>query len=101
MKLAFIGFGMAVLFAHGITNACSIQDVQNVQIGVSKGIEGRCSNNGLPISCVFIDGDGISCDGPGGSYSGDDLKGLTFSACGCSSEKEKEKQDKKELKEYK
>ncbi len=62
--------------------------------------QGRCSNNGLPISCIFIEGEGITCDGPGGGYSGEDLNSLIFSACGCSSEKEEEKQEKKELKKY-
>lgn len=101
MKLAVIGFSMAMLFCHGVSSACSIQDAQKVQIGDYKGIKGKCSNNGLPISCIFIEGEGITCDGPSGSYSGDDLNALVFSACGCSSEKEEEKQEKKELKGYK
>jgi hypothetical protein len=102
MKLAVILSSMAMLlFYHDVANACSIQNVQKVQIGDYKGIKGRCSNNGLPISCIFIEGEGISCDGPAGSYSGDDLNSLVFSACGCSTEKEEEKKEKKELKEYK
>ncbi len=53
MKLAVIGFSMAVLFCHGVTSACSIQDVQKVQIGDYKGIKGRCSNKwAADILCI-------------------------------------------------
>ena len=100
MKLAVIASGMAMLFCHGYTNACPIQNVQQTHIGTHEGIKGECSNNGLRISCVFIEADGISCDGPGGSFSGNDLDDLIFSACGCSHQKEEEKRQKQELQNY-
>jgi hypothetical protein len=100
MKLAIIGFSMAVLFVHSVSSACSIRDKEDVQIGAYKGIQGKCSNNGMPISCIFIEGGSISCDGPGGSYSGDDLNDLIYSACDCSYQEEEQKEEKKELKQY-
>ncbi|MFA5074255.1 MAG: hypothetical protein WC539_10220 [Nitrospirota bacterium] len=78
-----------------IADACSINDQKQIRIGASEGIEGICSNNGSRISCQFK-GDEISCDGPGGGYSGTDLKSLIFSACGCSTQEEKKESLKKE-----
>jgi hypothetical protein len=98
MKRTVIGAVIAVaLLLHGVASACSIQNRKEVQIGDSKGVEGVCSNNGQPISCKFDAGEGITCDGPGGSYTGNDLDSLVFSACGCSSQEERELQEKKVL----
>ncbi len=87
----------AVLLLHGVASACSIQDRKDVQVGDSKGVTGLCSNNGAPISCSFVAGEGITCDGPAGSYNGNDLDALVFSACGCSAQEEREQQEKKAL----
>jgi hypothetical protein len=89
MKLAVMGVTIALLFGHNVTYAgCIIQDEQRVTIGDSTGIEGVCSNNGLAISCQFIQGQGITCGGPIGIFSGDDLNSLIVSACGCSTQEE-------------
>jgi len=98
MKRAVIGAFMAVvLLSHGVASACSIQDRKDVQVGDSKGVEGVCSNNGAAIACTFVAGEGITCNGPAGSYNGNDLNALIFSACGCSDQEEREQQEKKEL----
>jgi len=97
MKCAGLLLIVLLIFSHGIAHACSILDQKKVQIGTSDGIEGVCSNNGLSISCEVSDEDEISCDGPGGSYSGFDLNSVIYSACGCSSEEERGTQLKEEL----
>jgi len=98
MTRAVIGFIVAViLLFHDVASACSIQNKKDVQIGDSKGVTGVCSNSGAPISCTFVEGEGITCDGPAGSYNGDDLNALIFSACGCSAQEERELKEKKEL----
>jgi hypothetical protein len=97
MKLAVMVFIMALFSWNGAANACSIVNEEKVQIGDSQGVKGTCSNNGLPISCEYTKDGNISCDGPGGGYSGDDLRSLVFSACGCSAQEEKERKLKKGL----
>ncbi len=97
MRPVFLGFIMAMTLFHGIASACSILNPEKIQIGSHKAIRGVCSNNGMRISCMLIEGFGIECDGPSGGYTGSDLDSLIFSACGCSIEQEKELQLKKEL----
>jgi hypothetical protein len=97
MKKAVMGFAMAMSFFHGIASACSMEDAQNVQIGDHEGVQGHCSNNGLRISCSSVQDGGILCDGPGGSYSGDDLNELIFSACGCTSNQEEKEKEQRAL----
>jgi hypothetical protein len=98
MKSAVIGGAIAlVVLLHGVASACTIQNRKEVQIGDSKGVTGVCSNNGGTISCTFVTGEGITCDGPAGSYNGNDLNALVYSACGCSAQEERELQEKKEL----
>jgi hypothetical protein len=98
MKSAVIGGAIAlVVLLHGVASACTIQNRKEVQIGDSKGVTGVCSNNGGAISCTFVAGEGITCDGPAGGYNGNDLNALVYSACGCSAQEERELQEKKEL----
>jgi hypothetical protein len=97
MKVAVMVCSMVLLYGNGAANACSIVNEEKVQIGNSQGVKGTCSNNGLPISCVFSEGEGIACDGPGGRSSGDNQSSLVFSACGCSAQEEKERKQKKDL----
>ncbi len=97
MKSVIIVSILLVLSLHGTAAACSIQNRHETQIGDEKGVEGVCSNNGLPITCHIANDGGVTCDGPSGSYNGYDLNALVFSACGCSSQEEQEKKEKKEL----
>lgn len=97
MKKAVIATIIAFLTFHGVAAACTILNRHEVQSGDSKSIEGVCSNNSLPITCNFAKGEGITCAGPGGSYSGADLDTLIFSACGCSAQDEKEMREKNKL----
>lgn len=97
MKVNVIGPIAALLVFHGVAAACSIQNRHDIQVGDSKGIEGVCSNNGASITCTSVEGGGMTCDGPAGSYDGSDLNALVFSACGCDVQEEEELQDKKEL----
>jgi hypothetical protein len=101
MKSIIVVSSILMFFHFGSAYACSIQDRKSIQIGANRGIAGVCSNNGSPISCENRGNDEISCDGPGGGYSGYDLESLVFSACGCSSQEEKGKQLEQELKENK
>jgi hypothetical protein len=97
MKTAVIVTIITFLSCHGVAAACSIQNRHEVQIGSSKGVEGVCSNNGSSITCTFDNGEGITCDGPAGSYNGNDLNALVYSACGCSAQEERELQEMKAL----
>lgn len=97
MKVAVMIFSMVLLYGNGAVNACTIVNEEKVKIGNFKGVKGTCSNNGLPISCEFREGQGIACDGPEGGASGDNLNSLVFSVCGCSAQEEKEQKQKKGL----
>ncbi len=90
-------FFTAVVFFHGSAWACSMLNPEKAQVGIRNGLKGVCSNDGMPITCVFFEGMGIECDGPSGGYSGYDLDTLIFLACGCSSDEEKELLMQKEL----
>lgn len=89
-RLSIIGlsllFGLAVAVGHGVADTCSIQNRENTEIGVNKAITGQCSNNGMVISCSFTDSQEITCSGPGGDYSGNDLNALIISACDCNNQ---------------
>ena len=79
-------FITALLFlAWGVVQACEIDNAEKIQVGVSEGVTGQCSNNGQAITCNADQGGGWTCEGPQGRYNG--LGGLTESlidqACGC------------------
>jgi len=97
MKRAIIMSIIAVLLCQGIAAACGILNPKDVQIGENKGIQGLCSNNVAPIACTFVKGEGITCDGPAGSYNGYDLNALIFSACGCSEQEEEMLRERKSI----
>lgn len=98
MKLAVVVFGTVLFSWSGVADACSIVNTEKVQIGDSQeGVKGTCSNNGLSISCEHTKDGPITCDGPAGGYSGNDLSSLVFSACGCSAQQEKGREQKKDL----
>lgn len=90
MKQSILAFVAIVVSVYEALYPCSILSGEKSQIGSSTGIKGVCSNNGLPITCVFREGEGAQCDGPSGGYTGNDLNALIFSACGCSIEEEKD-----------
>ena len=48
--------------------ACSIEGAQEQSLPGGKRISGQCSNNGSPVTCTYRDGEGWTCEGPGGSY---------------------------------
>jgi hypothetical protein len=81
-----------MLLGNSAVFACTIADPQKVEIGANRGIEGLCSNNDEEISCEYVTGEGVRCDGPEGSFSGPDLSTVIFSACGCSYESLPERQ---------
>jgi 4-hydroxy-3-methylbut-2-enyl diphosphate reductase IspH len=97
MKRAAIVLTAAMVFCYGVASACSIRDRKETQIGNDRTIEGVCSNNGLPISCMVAAGEGITCDGPEGGYNGYDLNALIYPACGCSLEQEQLQEEKKDI----
>lgn len=84
MKKSLLIFSIAGLLVSAPALACDILDKREIQIGVSQGIEGRCSNNERPIQCISKGSDLLSCRGPEGSYEGYQLQSLIVSACGCS-----------------
>lgn len=83
--------------ANEAMGACVILNKENIEVGSRSGIKGICSNNNLPVTCTYVEDEGARCDGPAGGYTGNDLDSLIFSACGCSVEKEKELELKKDL----
>ncbi|HUK99850.1 MAG TPA: hypothetical protein VLX29_03245 [Nitrospirota bacterium] len=101
MKQVIIGFSIVMLFCHGVAYACTIENAQKTEIGDNRGIEGICSNSEENISCEYVTGEGVKCDGPEGSFSGADLSNVIFSACGCSYAQMPEVQIENELKQNK
>ncbi len=87
----------AVLLMSEPAAQCVIMNDEKVQVGSFKGVKGVCSNNRLPVTCILMEGTGVECDGPAGGYNGVDIDSLIFSACGCSSEKEHEQRNKRDL----
>ena len=83
MKKSFVVFCLIGLLNVGPAVACDILNKREVQIGVSKGIAGKCSNNGEPIQCLNEGADRLSCSGPEGSFNGSQLQELISTACGC------------------
>lgn len=65
--------------------ACDIVDKREIQVGGSKGVAGKCSNNSHAIQCVRENegADKFTCNGPEGSYDGSDLLALIATTCGC------------------
>jgi hypothetical protein len=75
---------MAILLVPAaLAQDCRINDAERSDLGPNAAISGTCSNNGLPIQCSSDDKNIVTCGGPDGSYSGDDLDALVASACGC------------------
>lgn len=97
MRHVLAGLVLALLWITAAAAQCIILNEEKVQVGNYKGVKGLCSNNRLPVTCVLMEGIGVECDGPSGGYTGKDLDSLIFSACGCSSQKEKELELKKQL----
>jgi hypothetical protein len=59
----------ALLVLNGTTAmACTIENAQEESHAGGKRISGSCSNNGAPVTCTYRDGEGWSCEGPGGIY---------------------------------
>ena len=65
--------------------SCWMEDAQEFQLGVHKGVKGTCSNGGREVSCTYHDDGHKECLGPEGTYSGDVVGALVASACGCGS----------------
>ena len=83
MKNFFVVFCLIGLLNAGPAVACDILDKREVQIGVNKGIAGKCSNNGKPIRCLNEGANRLNCSGPEGSFNGSQLQELISTACGC------------------
>ena len=85
MRISLILFCFIGLLSAGVAADCDIDNKREIQVGVSTGVGGECSNSGSAVEC-FGEGDeatSMTCDGPEGSYSGSDLPALISSACGC------------------
>jgi hypothetical protein len=63
--------------------ACEIDRPKQIRLGVHKGVSGICSNNGREITCIFKDGEGWTCEGPHGGYTGVEMVRTAAAACGC------------------
>jgi len=88
MKQTFIVISILLMICSSVTiaYACTIANAHAVYTGYDKLIEGACSNNDQEVSCEYGTGVGVKCDGPEGSYSGQDLSTIIYSVCGCSLE---------------
>jgi hypothetical protein len=85
MRKGILLFCWIGLMHAGFAMACDIENKREIEVGVSKGVAGECSNNGMSIQCLS-EGEGagrFNCDGPEGNFSGPDLQALISSACGC------------------
>ncbi|MBM4200878.1 MAG: hypothetical protein FJ189_06285 [Gammaproteobacteria bacterium] len=75
---------VAAMGLSGVSDACTLVDKRPVRLGTERGIQGRCANNGQPITCTLDEnGAGIDCSGPAGEIAGDNMELLVRSACGC------------------
>ena len=48
--------------------ACTIENASEESLPGGKRISGVCSNNSAPVTCTYREGEGWSCEGPGGTY---------------------------------
>jgi hypothetical protein len=71
--LFFVGAGSTLASDCGIDNAAQ----------TDSGVSGTCSSNGEPVECSYAIDGSVSCTGPEGTFSGDNLDALVMSACGC------------------
>ena len=83
LRLVFLP---ALILVGPLALACTMEEARDIHEGPHKGLKGVCSNNGMEVSCIEQGGEDYSCSGPGGSFRGNDLGTLVFSACGCGSE---------------
>jgi putative hemolysin len=85
MSKALLFCCIAGLLGSGSALACDIVNKQEISVGVSTGVAGECPNNGGSIQCISDEqgSEGLTCNGPEGSYSGSDLPDLIATACGC------------------
>ena len=60
--------GTVLALCSTVALACTIEDAREESLPGGKKVSGQCSNNGSPVTCTFREGDGWTCDGPGGSY---------------------------------
>ena len=82
---------------HGHADACWIDNKRTTHIGLNKGVSGRCSNNGRPITCVLASNEGWECHGPVGTLHGFSVENVIVEACGCSLERESETRQQEQL----
>ena len=79
--------GLALLLVTTIASACEVEQKRRAQSGVREGFSGICSNNGGSIECFYDgEGSGIECSGPEGTNTGDQLRDIIYSVCGCRQE---------------
>jgi len=71
-------------FASLAQEACEMQEPKPIKLGMSKGFKGTCPNSGDKVSCTFDSGEGWTCTGPQGEYSGsEEMNEGVQAACGC------------------
>lgn len=66
-----------------LAQACEIEDKRPVKLGADEGVTGRCPNSGSKVTCIYQEGEGWTCEGPEGSYTGASEATAAASACGC------------------
>jgi hypothetical protein len=81
--LAVLPVFITVITGVAAASDCGIERAVQTDGGPNAGVTGKCSNNGEPIECRNASDGSISCTGPEGNYSGDNLDALIASACGC------------------
>lgn len=90
-----------LVWASAPAEACSIVNKRQTRLGVDYGVEGQCANNGWRVACtVTQDESGISCEGPEGVFSGDQIGYLIMAACGCTKQQSLQQQLEEQLQEY-
>ena len=101
MKLMIISIlSVILLFGIGTAYACSVLDKRDASMGVSKGFEGECSNNGSTITCLLEEGSWVNCSGIGGSSTGTNLNSLIYSICRCTAEDERRRNLEEQMYDY-
>ena len=101
MKLMIVSIlSIILLLCAGTANACSVLNMEEVQIGMDKGFRGDCSNNGFTTTCLLKEGSWVNCSGPAGSSTGTNLDSLIRSTCGCSEEDDRRRNLQEQLYNY-
>jgi hypothetical protein len=63
-----MALGGLLVLGSAAALACTIENAREEGLPGGKRISGTCSNNGSPVTCTYRNGEGWTCQGPGGTH---------------------------------